>query len=104
MTKDAYLEMCDQMKIEPVESEIPLDINDFPSFAQDVFNVYSRLRDVFDGMSGTYFGKDYSIVFQLFELYGIEDKEDQRLAMDILGAMDVSRSKILANKKTSAKK
>lgn len=104
MTKEAYFDMCEQLGSDPIEAEIPISLEDFPTFVQDCFVIYSRLRDIFDGMSGAYFGKDYSIVFRLFELYHINDLEEQRLAMDILNTMDVSRSKILANKKASAKK
>jgi hypothetical protein len=45
MTKDMYFEMCDQMGQEPVESEIPLDLNDFPDIVQAAFTIYSILSD-----------------------------------------------------------
>jgi hypothetical protein len=97
MTKEKYFEMCEMLNQEPVESEIPIELDDFPSIVQQCFSIYSVLTDVWDPMGGNYLGKDYSLVFDLFELYSIE-KEDRLLGLQILQFMDTVRSKLVAEK------
>ena len=46
---------------------------DFPSEIQVAFFMYDLLSDVWEGMSGTYMGKDWSHCTQLFELWEVED-------------------------------
>lgn len=97
MTKEKYFEMCEMLKQEPVDSEIPIELDDFPSLVQQCFSIYSVLTDVWDPMGGNYLGKDYSLVFDLFELYSIE-KEDRLLGLQVLQFMDSVRSKLVAEK------
>lgn len=105
MSKDAYFEMCVALSIEPVEEDIPLEYSDFPYLVQVCFTIYSKLRDVWDPMGGNYLGKDLSIIFELFNLYYVDDQEERILCLDILQTMDNSRSKIISDKiKTKAPK
>jgi hypothetical protein len=97
MTKDQYFEMCDAMGSDPVESEIPVELSDFPFEIQEVFNIYYLLTDVWDGMSGTYQGKNTSIVFSLFELYKI-DKEDQLVYLMYIRGIDNVRKRLINEK------
>jgi hypothetical protein len=106
MTKEAYFEMCEQLGTEPIEEEIPLEIDDFPSLVQNCFIVYQYLTDNWDTMGGNYLGKDYSIVFSLFDVYDVE-KSERLLALEFLQRMDSIRSKIVSDKikqKTPQKK
>ena len=57
MTKESYFEMCEMMGSEPVESEIPVEFDDFPLEVQQAFNAYRMLRDEWDTMNGNYLGK-----------------------------------------------
>lgn len=59
---------------EPDPAKMPLDASAFPVEVQVAFFVFSLLSDNWDGMSGTYLGKDWSQCYQLFELYDIEDR------------------------------
>lgn len=105
MTKEAYFEMCEQLGSEPIESEIPLEIDDFPELVQQSFVLYSLLADQWDSMGGQYLGKDYSIVFDLFKLYSIEETE-KLLVIGFLQQMDSARQKLISDKikqKTSQK-
>tara|TARA_B100001250_G_scaffold15210_1_gene13292 strand:- start:10627 stop:10926 length:300 start_codon:yes stop_codon:yes gene_type:complete len=52
---------------------MPLDISDFPSEVQVAFFMFNLLSDNWDGMTGTYMGKDWAQCTQLFEIYSIED-------------------------------
>lgn len=97
MTKDLYFEMCEQLGNEPIESEIPVEISDFPPFVQTCFMLYNLLEDRWDSMGGGYLGKNYSILFQLFDLYQIIDVE-KILALEFLQSMDHIRQKIVADK------
>lgn len=97
MTKDIYFEMCEQMGQEPIESEIPLEPNDFPDIVQAAFIIYSILSDQWDTMGGAYLGKDFSIVFNLFDLYDV-DTLDRPLCMNILQHIDGVRNKSITEK------
>lgn len=98
MTKEAYFDMCEQLKMEPVESEIPVDIGDFPDLVQTCLVVYSKLKDNWDPTVGKYMGKDYNIVFQLFDLYGVDSYEERILLMDLMQIMDNTRIKLSSDK------
>lgn len=104
MTKDAYFDMCTELNIEPIDEEIPLEYTDFPDIVQTSFIIYSKLSDIWDTMNGGYIGKDYSIVFNLFELYDIDEKSERLLILDFIQMMDSSRKSIVANKMEVLKK
>lgn len=101
MTKDMYFEMCDQMGQEPIDEEIPFDIDDFPDLAQAMLQIYGVLADIWDPMGGTYLGKDFSILFNLFDLYGI-DQSDRLLGLNILQHLDGVRAKSIRDRVTTA--
>jgi hypothetical protein len=68
--------MCEQLGSEPIPEEIPASFEDFPYSVQRAINIFYILPDVFEGMSGTYMGKNYSILPYLFdEIYEVEDKK-----------------------------
>lgn len=52
---------------------MPLEATAFPAEVQVAFFVYSYLSDVWEGMSGSYMGKDWSHIDTLFTLFEIED-------------------------------
>jgi hypothetical protein len=98
MTKDAYFEMCEMLGQEPNEEEIPVELSDFPELVQQCFVIYQVLADNWDSMGGGYMGKDYSIVFNLFDLYQITEPEEILLCLDFLQHMDGIRQKLIAEK------
>lgn len=89
--------MCEELGVEPVEEEIPLDIEDFPELVQQCFVIYGLLADQWDSMAGQYLGKDYSIIFNLLDMYEIES-EERLLVMGFLQQMDAIRAKIVSDK------
>lgn len=97
MTKDAYFEMCELMGDEPIDSEIPVELEDLPLLVQQCLAVYGILEDRWDSMGGGYLGKNYSSIFDFFKLYEI-DSTEQLLSMDFLQHIDSIRSKIIAEK------
>ena len=52
---------------------MPLESSAFPAEVQVAFFVYNYLSDVWDGMSGSYMGKDWSHIDTLFKLFEIDD-------------------------------
>lgn len=98
MTKDQYFEMCEMMSTEPVDQDIPVEFEDLPQFVQNTFNVYSFLSDRWEGMSGTFMGKDYSIVFSLFEIFEIHNLAEKQLMIRIMSVIDKIRSNIITKK------
>jgi hypothetical protein len=97
MTKDKYFEMCEMMGSEPVDSEIPIEIEDFPELVIQCFLIYRILPDIWDTMNGNYLGKDYSLIFNLFKLYGLDESE-HLLSIGFLQEMDNCRGKVISEK------
>ena len=58
---------------EPDPARMPLDSSEFPEEVQVAFFMFSLLSDNWDGMSGSYMGKNWTQCPQLFDLYEIED-------------------------------
>jgi len=54
---------------------MPLETSSFPEEVQVAFFIYDFLPDRWEGMSGTYLGKDWSSVHFLLDLYEVENKK-----------------------------
>jgi hypothetical protein len=52
---------------------MPLDASDFPSEVQVAFFVFDMLSDNWEGMSGSYLGKNWTDAPYLFELYEVDN-------------------------------
>jgi len=72
---DTYLEICDQKGIEPDPDEMPPEVGDYPFEVQVAFLLHDLLPDRWDGMSGSYFGKDMSALGTLLDIWEVEDKK-----------------------------
>lgn len=66
-----------------MEEEVPVDYSDFDHKAQLVFKIFKLLPDKVDPMSGSYLGKDFSIVEYLFKVHEV-DFDQQRDYLDYL--------------------
>ena len=53
---------------------MPLSQSEFPIEVQVAFFVFDLLSDVWEGMSGTYMGKDWSHCSHLFDIREVEDQ------------------------------
>lgn len=98
MTKEAYFEMCEALGSEPVEEEIPVELDDFPDEVQEAFNVYYKLRDDWDTMNGVYMGKSYTGLRDILDILEIPT-QDRKYVLEWLSVMDNSRSKVLEAQK-----
>ena len=74
MTREVYLDMCEQLGSEPLDEEIPVELSDLPDAAQEAWTIYCYLADRYDSFSGHYFGKSLENIASLFELFGVDDK------------------------------
>tara|TARA_Y100001973_G_C5196812_1_gene334839 strand:+ start:2037 stop:2351 length:315 start_codon:yes stop_codon:yes gene_type:complete len=67
--------MCEQLGQEPKLEEMPPEMGDFPLEIQEAFVVHAMLPDRWDGMSGSYMGKDWSALEALLKIQGVDDKK-----------------------------
>jgi|TARA_R110000823_G_scaffold11358_1_gene38761 hypothetical protein len=65
--------ICHQLGEEPDPDKMPLEISDFPSEIQVAFFIFGFLEDNWDGMSGSYMGKNWNNIEYLFNLYNIDE-------------------------------
>ena len=84
MTRNKYIDMCEQLEQEPKDDEIPPDWEDFPEIVRDAINTFNQLGDrVFPEIG--YVGKDYANVQYYIEVYDIDDIE---FFLEILSWLD----------------
>jgi len=98
MTKDIYFEMCEMLGSEPKDEDIPIEIGDLPTLVQTCLSIYSYLPDSWEGMSGTYMGKDLGILFNLLDIFKVE-KEEYRIILELISTVDSIRSNLYKEKK-----
>ena len=102
MTKDQYFEMCEMLGSEPLDSEIPVEFEDFPFEVQQAFNAYRMLRDEWDTMNGNYMGKSYAGILDIFTILEVP-VEDHKTLYNLIGIIDNHRSKAIADAKPKQK-
>jgi hypothetical protein len=94
MTKELYFEMCAALGTEPLEEEIPIEMEDFPEEVQEAINIYYKLRDDWDTMNGVYMGKSYVGLMDILDIMEIPVK-DRKYVLEWVSVMDAARSKML---------
>jgi hypothetical protein len=60
---------------EPDPEKMPLDTSDFPEEVQVAFFVFNMLSDVWDGMSGSYMGKNWVDAEFIFKVHNISNPQ-----------------------------
>jgi hypothetical protein len=98
MTKTAYFEMCEALKSEPIESEIPIDYEDLALEVQEALNIYSKLKDEWDSMNGSYLGKSYNGISDILTIYDVE-QNDRKGLLEIIQVIDRCRAKAIEAKR-----
>lgn len=89
---DTYLKICEQTGEEPDPNKMPVDVSELPLEVQLAFLLMSYLSDKWDGMSGSYLGKDWSSLEYLFKLYEVENQKEVFKFMKIIEAFQVEVS------------
>ena len=72
---DKYLKVCEQLGQEPDPNKMPPSRGELPYEVQIAFSIHDMLPDRWDGMSGSYFGKDLSALGTIIDIYEVEDKK-----------------------------
>ena len=95
--------MCEALGSEPVESEIPVDFGDLLIDVQEAMGIYYKLRDEWDTMNGNYMGKSYAGLLDIFNIMEVP-VEDHKTIFNLIGIIDMHRSKALADAKPKTNK
>lgn len=104
MTKDSYFEMCEMLNTDPIDSEIPVDYEDFPIEIQEVFQVYSLLQDNWDYVNGAYIGKSLYGIRDILDICGISDSQALFFIQTIALLDSFRREEYAIQRKASAPK
>jgi len=85
------------MGVEPKEEDIPKDPSTFSLEAQQALIMLNVLPDKWEGMIGTWLGKEYAGLLDIMELYQIDDKKQVfellKVCEDELGKFYAERRK-----------
>ena len=84
MTRNKYLDMCEQLEQEPKDNEIPPSWEDFPDIVINALNTFNSLGDRVYPEIG-YMGKDYTNLNHFIDIYEVTDKE---FYLEILSWLD----------------
>ena len=95
---EKYLKICEELGEEPDPERMPPDASVFPLEVQVAFFVYNHLSDRYEGMSGTYLGKEWGPCFKLFELFEVEDTVVTHFFMKMIERLTITHSAKLAEK------
>ena len=95
MDAEQYLNMCEQMGWEPKEEELPKDPAYLSYNIQCALVLYNALPDKWEGMSGSWMGKDYSGLMDIMNIYRMDNKRE---VFDLLKIAEGEASKFYAEK------
>jgi len=71
ITEDQYYMIQKELGEEPVLEDIPPRFDDLLVEAQEAWIIYNSLQDIWEGMSGTFMGKNKAGLFDLFRIYEV---------------------------------
>jgi hypothetical protein len=94
MTRERYLEVCEMMGNEPIDSEIPIEFEDFPIDVQQAILVYRMLKDEWEGFNGLYLGKSFIGLTEILDYMEI-DLEDRKLIVQLIKLIDTARANLI---------
>mgnify|MGYP000889463236 CR=1 FL=1 len=69
--KEEYFKVMEALGKEPNPDKMPLRDEDFPYEVQMAFYIHSMLPDVWDGAGGNYFGKNWSALGTILDVYKV---------------------------------
>jgi|TARA_B100001964_G_scaffold222621_1_gene267737 hypothetical protein len=87
-----YLIVCERLGKEPDLAKMPMDRNYYPYEVQLAMSIHEVLPDRWDGMSGSYLGKDWSAVGTYLDAYNVESKT---IVLYFIKVLDVEYSNIV---------
>lgn len=84
--------MCESMGTEPVESEIPVDMDELLPETQRAIRLYNYLPDIWSGgMQPFYSGKDYTNLKFFMEIFNVE-KGAYSYIVDTIRELDIKNA------------
>jgi hypothetical protein len=89
--------MCEQLGTEPIDSEIPVEVDDLPLEVQQALLAYRMLRDEWEGFNGLYLGKSYIGLTEILH-YTETDPQDHKVIVTLIQLIDSIRGNILNEK------
>jgi len=95
MNAEQYIDMCEQMGWEVDMDQLPKDPSDLPLEAQQALILLNSLPDNWEGMNGTWLGKDYSGLGTIMEIYEISDR---KTVFELLKVAESEMSKYYSDK------
>ena len=88
-----YLLVCERLGKLPDPNRVPMDMGSFPYEVQLAFLIHDLLPDRWEGMSGSYLGKDWSAVGTVLDAHNID--KDRQIILFFLKAIDNINSKLI---------
>ena len=88
-----YLLVCERLGKDPDPNKVPMDMGNFPYEVQLAFLIHDLLPDRWEGMSGSYLGKDWSAVGVLLDSYNIDT--DRQIILFFIKAIDNINSRLI---------
>ena len=88
-----YLLVCERLGKDPDPNKVPMDMGNFPYEVQLAFLIHDLLPDRWEGMSGSYLGKDWSAIGAILDSYNIDI--DRQIILFFVKAMDNINSSII---------
>ena len=96
MSIEQYLAMCDQFGYEPKDEELPIDPATLSVEAQNALILLNHLPDMWEGMSGSWLGKDYSGLTAIMDIY---DMSNRREVFELYKEAEIELGKHYAEKR-----
>ena len=89
---EEYLAVCERLGKEPNYNKMPMDRINYPYEVQLAFVIHDLLPDRWEGMSGSYLGKDWSAVGTYLDAYEIDDKTT---TLFFIKAIDIRNANVI---------
>ena len=67
--------MCEQLGTEPNPARMPVSMDVFPEDVQYAFLIFNYMPDRWEGMSGSYMGKEWSSIDFFLNLFEIDSRK-----------------------------
>lgn len=88
MTKERYLDLCEELGSEPIESEMPIELQDMPVEVEQAYRVYSILPANFDSFNGVYYGKFLEQAPSIMRLLDTDPKQEIMKLLIIIDSIE----------------
>ncbi len=83
---------------EPIDEEIPVELEDLPAEVQESVIIYNYLQDNWDHMNGNYLGKNLAGFLDIMQIMDV-DEADHKSVFKMVMHIDKIRAKIIRDSK-----